>query len=128
MVTVLIVEDNEMNRDMLSRRLTKRGYHIILAEDGTEGLELATQKIPDIILMDLSLPGMDGYEATRRLRSHPSTREIPIIALSAHVRVEDINESIKSGCNEYETKPVELERLIKKMEVLLKGSPIHEAG
>lgn len=116
--TILIVEDNPMNRDMLSRRLAKRGYRILTAEDGKSGVDIAIEQQPDMILMDINLPIMDGLEATRTLKNDPATKSIPIIGLTAHARVEDRDDAIKSGCDEYESKPVEFDRLIEKIETL----------
>jgi two-component system, cell cycle response regulator DivK len=119
MTKILIVEDNEMNLDMLSRRLTRKGYQVITAIDGTEGLQMANYEMPDLILMDMSLPGMDGWEATRHLKASPETQKIPVIALTAHAMVGDREKALEAGCNDYDTKPVELDRLIGKMENLL---------
>jgi CheY-like chemotaxis protein len=116
---ILIVEDNELNRDMLSRRLQRRGYDVSFAVDGEQGLVMAGNLIPDLILMDLSLPEIDGWEAIRRLKSADGTRRIPIIALTAHALVGDRDRAFANGCDEYDTKPVELERLIGKIEGLL---------
>ena len=119
MPKVLLVEDNEMNRDMLSRRLVRRGYEVVFAVDGQQGIDMAASESPDIILMDLSLPVVDGWEATRRVKSRESTKDIPIIGLTAHAMSDDRDKAIDAGCDEYDTKPVELERLIGKMERLL---------
>ena len=119
MTKVLVVEDNEMNRDMLSRRLTRRGFQVIFAVDGQQGVDLARSERPDIILMDMSLPVMDGWEATRRVKSDDATRGVPIIGLTAHAMAGDREKAIEAGCDDYDTKPVELERLIGKMERLL---------
>ena len=119
MTKVLVVEDNEMNRDMLSRRLTRRGFQVILAVDGQLGVDLARSERPDIILMDMSLPVMDGWEATRRVKSDDATRSVPVIGLTAHAMAGDREKAIEAGCDDYDTKPVELERLIGKMERLL---------
>ena len=119
MTKVLVVEDNEMNRDMLSRRLTRRGFQVIFAVDGQQGVELARSERPDIILMDMSLPVMDGWEATRRVKSSDATRSVPVIGLTAHAMAGDREKAIEAGCDDYDTKPVELERLIGKMERLL---------
>ncbi len=116
---ILIVEDNEMNRDMLSRRLQRRGYDICVAIDGQQGLESARTLLPDLILMDLSLPRMDGWEATRLLKSEASTSRIPIIALTAHAMLSDRDKAFAAGCDEYDTKPVEFNRLLGKIESLL---------
>ena len=121
MTKILIVEDNEMNRDMLSRRLARRGYQIVLAVDGGEGIAMATAENPDLILMDMSLPVVDGWEATRRLKAEPRTRVIPVIGLTAHAMAGDREKVIDAGCDDYDTKPVELPRLLQKIEALLKG-------
>ena len=121
MTKVLVVEDNEMNRDMLSRRLTRRGFQVILAVDGQQGVDLARSERPDIILMDMSLPVVDGWEATRRVKSDDATRGVPVIGLTAHAMAGDREKAIEAGCDDYDTKPVELERLIGKMERLLGG-------
>jgi CheY-like chemotaxis protein len=125
MPKVLLVEDNEMNRDMLSRRLVRRGYEVVFAADGQQGIDMAASENPDIILMDLSLPVIDGWEATRRVKAQAATRNIPIIGLTAHAMSDDRDKAIDAGCDEYDTKPVELERLIGKMERLLGN---HQAG
>ena len=119
MTKVLVVEDNEMNRDMLSRRLTRRGFQVIFAVDGQQGVDLALSDRPDIILMDMSLPIIDGWEATRRVKSDDATRGVPVIGLTAHAMAGDREKAIEAGCDDYDTKPVELERLIGKMERLL---------
>jgi two-component system cell cycle response regulator DivK len=119
MTKVLVVEDNEMNRDMLSRRLTRRGFQVIFAVDGQQGVDLARSERPDIILMDMSLPVLDGWEATRRVKSDDATRGVPVIGLTAHAMAGDREKAIEAGCDDYDTKPVELERLIGKMERLL---------
>ena len=119
MTKILIVEDNEMNRDMLSRRLARRGYQIVLAVDGGEGIAMATAESPDLILMDMSLPVVDGWEATRRLKAEPSTRAIPVIGLTAHAMTGDREKVIEAGCDDYDTKPIELPRLLQKIEALL---------
>ena len=119
MTKILIVEDNEMNRDMLSRRLARRGYQIVLAVDGGEGIARATAESPDLILMDMSLPVVDGWEATRRLKAEPRTRVIPVIGLTAHAMAGDREKVIDAGCDDYDTKPVELPRLLQKIEALL---------
>jgi CheY-like chemotaxis protein len=119
MPKILLVEDNEMNRDMLSRRLQRRGYCVVTAEDGEKGLLLARSETPDLILMDISLPVMSGWEVTRLLKANESTRHIPIIALTAHAWVTDREKAIESGCDDYDTKPVEFGRLNEKMENLL---------
>lgn len=119
MAIVLLVEDNELNRDMLSRRLEKRGYTILMACDGSEGVEMANSQQPDIILMDMSLPIIDGWEATQKIKSNPRTGHIPIIALTAHAMSGDREKALEAGCNEYETKPIDLQRLTDKMTDLL---------
>jgi len=119
MTKVLVVEDNEMNRDMLSRRLIRRGFQVIFAVDGQQGVDLARSERPDIILMDMSLPIIDGWEATRRVKSDDATRAVPVIGLTAHAMAGDREKAIEAGCDDYDTKPVELERLIGKMERLL---------
>jgi CheY-like chemotaxis protein len=119
MPRVLLVEDNEMNRDMLSRRLARREYEVLVAVDGKEGVEMAGSVAPDLILMDMSLPVMDGWEATRQLKASPETKAIPIIALTAHAMSGDREKAIEAGCDDYDTKPIELPRLLAKMEALL---------
>ena len=119
MTKVLVVEDNEMNRDMLSRRLTRRGFQVIFAVDGQQGVDLARSERPDIILMDMSLPVIDCWEATRRVKSDDATRGVPVIGLTAHAMAGDREKAIEAGCDDYDTKPVEFERLIGKMERLL---------
>jgi two-component system, cell cycle response regulator DivK len=119
MAKILIVEDNEMNRDMLSRRLVRRGYEVVMAIDGEQGIAAARSERPDLILMDMSLPVVDGWEATRRLKAEPQTRGIPIIGLTAHAMAGDREKVINAGCDDYDTKPVELPRLLQKIEVLL---------
>jgi CheY-like chemotaxis protein len=115
----LLVEDNEMNRDMLSRRLTRRGFQVVFAVDGKQGVDLARSEKPDIILMDMSLPVMDGWEATRRVKADDATRSVPVIGLTAHAMSGDREKAIEAGCDDYDTKPVELDRLIGKIEKLL---------
>jgi two-component system cell cycle response regulator DivK len=119
MAKILIVEDNEMNRDMLSRRLIRRGYEIVMAVDGEEGIAAAKTANPDLILMDMSLPVIDGWEATRRLKAEPLTRSIPIIGLTAHAMAGDREKVIDAGCDDYDTKPIELPRLLQKIRALL---------
>jgi CheY-like chemotaxis protein len=116
MTKILIVEDNEMNRDMLSRRLERKGYQIVMAVDGGEGVEKATSETPDIILMDMSLPVLDGWEATRRVKANPATAKIPVIALTAHAMAGDRDKTIEAGCDDYDTKPIDLPRLLGKIE------------
>jgi CheY-like chemotaxis protein len=120
MPTILLVEDNELNRDMLSRRLMRKGYEVLIAEDGAKGLKVATEEKPDLILMDMSLPVIDGWEVTRRLKAEPETRAIPVIALTAHALSTDREKAMTAGCDDYDTKPVELERLLEKIEHLLR--------
>ena len=115
MPKILLVEDNEMNRDMLSRRLQRRGYSVVIAHDGEQALSLASAEMPNLILMDISLPVMDGCEVTRRLKADKKTRHIPVIALTAHALVTDRVKAINAGCDEYDTKPVEFSRLIDKI-------------
>ena len=119
MAKILIVEDNEMNRDMLSRRLARRGYEIVMAVDGAEGIATAQTIRPDLILMDMSLPVVDGWQATRRLKADAATRAIPVIGLTAHAMAGDREKVIEAGCDDYDTKPVELPRLLQKIEALL---------
>jgi len=116
---VLIVEDNEMNRDMLSRRLQRKGYEIEIAIDGQAGVDAATSGAPDIVLMDMSLPVIDGWEATRQLKANPATQTIPVIALTAHAMAGDRQKALDAGCDDYDTKPVNLASLLEKMEQLL---------
>ena len=123
MHTVLIVEDNELNRDMLSRRLERKGFRVLMAIDGLQGVELAEASCPDIILMDLSLPVMDGMEALRQLRARPNTKSIPVVALTAHAFVSDRQNALDQGFDEYESKPVNLPQLLRKIDSLL-GSPL----
>jgi two-component system, cell cycle response regulator DivK len=119
MAKILLVEDNEMNRDMLSRRLVRRGYEVVVAEDGAVGVEMAQSIAPDLILMDMSLPVMDGWEATRQLKATVATQGIPVIALTAHAMAGDEEKALAAGCDGYETKPVDLARLLARMESLL---------
>jgi CheY-like chemotaxis protein len=116
---ILLVEDNELNRDMLSRRLSRRGHQVVEATDGEAALTLAASERPDLILMDMSLPVLDGWEATRRLKAVPATRPIPVIALTAHAMVADREKSLAAGCDDFDTKPVEIERLLGKIARLL---------
>jgi two-component system cell cycle response regulator DivK len=120
MAKILLVEDSEMNRDMLARRLARRGYEVVIAVDGGQGVTLAQTEAPDLILMDMNLPVLDGSEATRQLRAAPATRSIPIIALTAHAMAGDRENALEAGCDDYDTKPIELERLLGKIEALLK--------
>ena len=121
MAKILLVEDNEMNRDMLSRRLARKGYEVAIAIDGQQGIEMARSETPDLILMDMSLPVVDGWEATRQLKSAPETQSIPVIALTAHAMAGDREKAVEAGCNDYDIKPIELPRLLEKIEALLGG-------
>jgi two-component system cell cycle response regulator DivK len=121
MPKILLVEDNEMNRDMLSRRLVRNGFTVAIAVDGQQGVEMATSERPDVILMDMSLPVMDGWEATRRIKADPATRAIPVIALTANAMVEDREKAMAAGCDDFDTKPVELPRLLEKIRAKLAG-------
>ena len=116
---ILLVEDNEMNRDMLSRRLVRNGYEVITAVDGQQGAELALSERPDLILMDMSLPVLDGWAATRRIKGYDATRGIPVIALTAHAMAGDHERAMQAGCEDYDTKPVEISRLLRKIAALL---------
>jgi two-component system cell cycle response regulator DivK len=127
MPKILLVEDNEMNRDMLSRRLQRKGYEVVLALDGQSGVEMTQTQAPDLVLMDMSLPVLDGWEATRRLKADPATRHIPVIALTAHAMSSDREKAIEAGCDDYDTKPVELTRLLAKIEALLRGRKMASA-
>ena len=119
MLKILLVEDNEMNRDMLSRRLARSGYEVILAVDGAQGVAMAASDAPDLVLMDMSLPVLDGWEATRRLKSDPATRGLPVIALTAHAMAGDEKRAREAGCDDFDTKPVEYTRLLSKIEGLV---------
>ena len=119
MAKILLVEDNEMNRDMLSRRLERRGYQIVMAVDGLQGVEMASSESPDLILMDMSLPVIDGWEATQRIKADERTKAIPVIALTAHAMSGDREKALEAGCDDYDIKPIELPRLIAKIEDLL---------
>ena len=121
MAKILLVEDNEMNRDMLSRRLERRGHEVVVAVDGAEGLALALREGPALILMDMSLPVIDGWEATRQLKADSATSSIPIIALTAHAMSDDRERAMLAGCDDYDTKPVEFQRLVQKIDALLAG-------
>lgn len=123
MAKILLVEDNEMNRDMLSRRLVKRGFEVVIAVDGLIGLAMATSEKPDLILMDMSLPGLSGWEASQKIRSDPAISKVPIIALTAHAMAEDRDRAIAAGCDEFETKPVDLASLLVKVDALLARPP-----
>jgi two-component system, cell cycle response regulator DivK len=122
MAKILVVEDNEMNRDMLMRRLQRRGYEVVIAVDGAEGLAMAQSESPALVLMDISLPVLDGWEATRRLKMAPETKSIPVIALTAHAMSGDRERCIEAGCDDFDTKPVEIARLVGKIEALLQRS------
>lgn len=119
MPKILLVEDNEMNRDMLSRRLLKQGFEMVIAVDGEQAVDLARSEAPDLILMDISLPGLDGWEATRLLKAMPETRSIPIIALTAHAMAGDREKSLAAGCNDYDTKPIDFRRLLETIQGFL---------
>jgi CheY-like chemotaxis protein len=121
MTRILLVEDNEMNRDMLSRRLNKKGYEIVVAVDGRQGVDMGVLGGYDLILMDMSLPEIDGWEATRQIRGTPQGATVPIIALTAHAMAGDREKALAAGCNDYDTKPIELPRLLEKIETLLAG-------
>lgn len=124
MPTILLVEDNEMNRDMLSRRLLRRGHDVLIAVDGAQGVAIAQEHLPDLILMDMSLPVLDGWSAARQLKSVPQTQFIPIIALTAHAMAGDREKCIEAGCDDYDTKPIEFSRLLDKIQALLpEGAP-----
>jgi two-component system, cell cycle response regulator DivK len=122
MAKILLVEDNEMNRDMLSRRLVRRGHEVIFALDGAQAVKVAEAERPEVILMDMSLPVLDGWEATRRLKADPSTRAIPVIALTAHAMAGDQERALAAGCDDYDIKPVELARLLDKIDAVMKKS------
>jgi two-component system cell cycle response regulator DivK len=121
--TILLVEDNEMNRDMLSRRLERRGYAVIVAVDGEDGVARAAADRPDLVVMDMSLPGIDGWEATRQLKAAPETSAIPVLALTAHAMAGDRERAFEAGCDDFDTKPVDLPRLLEKIAALLPGRP-----
>jgi len=121
MARILLVEDNEMNRDMLSRRLRKRGHEVLIAVDGREGLEMAAAERPDVVLLDMSLPVVDGWEAARRLKTDPATKAIPVIALTAHAMAGDRERCLEAGADDYDTKPVDFKRLLGKIDALLAG-------
>jgi two-component system cell cycle response regulator DivK len=122
MAKILLVEDNEMNRDMLSRRLERRGHEVVCAVDGAEGVAVAQRENPALILMDMSLPVLDGWEATRQIKADPATSGIPIIALTAHAMSDDREHALSAGCDDYDTKPVEFPRLVAKIDALLAGA------
>jgi CheY-like chemotaxis protein len=119
MPKILLVEDNAMNRDMLSRRLERKGYQVVLAPDGQSGLEMTRAQAPDLILMDMGLPDLDGWEVTRRLKADPATRHVPVIALTAHATSSDREEALEAGCDDFDTKPIDLPHLLAKIEALL---------
>lgn len=120
MAKILLVEDNEMNRDMLSRRLARKGHEVLIAVDGAEGVSMARDKVPDLILMDMSLPVLDGWRATEQIKAAPETKMIPVIALTANAMAGDREKCLAAGCDDYDTKPVEFPRLLSKIEMLLK--------
>src|SRR6266403_6339294 len=120
MSKILLVEDNEMTRDMLSRRLIRKGFEVVMAFDGEQAVEMAVSQNPDLILMDMSLPGLDGWEATRQIKAGPATRAIPVIALTAHAMSGDREKALEAGCDDYDTKPIDFPRLLEKIETLLK--------
>ena len=122
MPKILLVEDNEMNREMLSRRLARKGFDVVMAVDGLQGVAMASTEMPDLVLMDMSLPGIDGWEATRRIKADPATRALPVIALTAHAMSDDRAKALEAGCDEFDTKPVDLARLLGKMELFLKSA------
>jgi CheY-like chemotaxis protein len=126
MLKILLVEDNEMNRDMLSRRLQRKGYEVLLAVDGEQGVQAARAEPPDLVLMDMSLPVLDGWEATRRLRAEEATRALPIIALTAHAMPGDEQKALAAGCDDYDTKPIDFPRLLGKIEALLQRKSAHD--
>jgi two-component system, cell cycle response regulator DivK len=128
MPRLLLVEDNEENRDGLSRHLRRKGFEVLLAVDGRQGVEAARAGAPDLILMDMSLPVLDGWEATRQLKAAPETRHIPVIALTAHAMAGDREKALQAGCDEYDTKPVEITRLLGKIQALLGGPPAPDGG
>jgi two-component system cell cycle response regulator DivK len=119
MAKVLLVEDNEMNWDMLSRRLRRKGYEVVIATDGQQGVDMALSEAPDLILMDMSLPVLDGWEATRQIKAAPETQAIPVIALTAHAMAGDQEKALAAGCDDYDTKPIEFKRLLGKIQVIL---------
>ena len=123
MTKILLVEDNQMNRDMLSRRLARKGYEVVVAIDGQQGVEMARSETPDLILMDISLPVLDGWEATRQLKTAPETQAIPVIALTAHAMAGDREKALAAGCDDFDTKPVEMSRLLGKIAALLGEGP-----
>ncbi|GIP18060.1 response regulator [Paenibacillus montaniterrae] len=127
MEAILLVEDNEMNRDMLSRRLSRKGFRVIAAEDGQQGIELAVSERPDLVLMDLSLPVVDGWEATRTLKQSAETKHIPVIVLTAHAMAGDEQKAREAGCDDFDTKPVDFTRLLNKIQAALAGCSEHQA-
>jgi two-component system, cell cycle response regulator DivK len=128
MPKILLVEDNALNRDMLSRRLQRKGYQVVIAEDGQQGIDIARAEAPQLILMDMSLPVKDGWEATREIKADAATRRIPLIALTAHAMAGDRERALAAGCDDYDTKPVEFQRLLGKIEVLLANGPANAAS
>jgi len=122
MTQVLLVEDNELNRDMLSRRLQRRGFEVLLAVDGQQGIDMATEHLPEVILMDMNLPIIDGWEATRRLKANSLTQKIPVIGLTAHAMTGDREKCLAAGCDQYDTKPIDFESLLEKIRSLLKNN------
>jgi CheY-like chemotaxis protein len=128
MAKILLVEDNEMNRDLLSRRLERKGYQVVMAVDGAEGVALARSELPDLILMDMSLPVMNGWDATREIKKIPETQRIPLIALTAHAMPGDREKAVEAGCDDYDTKPIELPRLMGKIEALLQRAAAGREG
>ena len=126
MFKILLVEDNEMNRDMLTRRLQRKGYEVVIAADGKEAVRKAQSQTPDLILMDIRLPLMDGWEAMRRIKIMPETQSIPIIALTAHAMAGDMEKCMDAGCDDYDTKPIDLPRLLEKMQALLNNQDSHD--
>lgn len=123
MAKILLVEDNEMNRDMLSRRLIRRGFEVLIAVDGAQGVAMASSELPALILMDMSLPVLDGWEATKQVKAGEATRHIPVIALTAHAMAGDRDKALGAGADDFDTKPIELDRLLAKMDALLKPKP-----
>lgn len=128
MPKILLIEDNEMNRDMLSRRLERKGMQVLVAVDGEQGVAMAQSELPDLILMDMSLPVLDGWAATRQLKSDPETRNIPIIALTAHAMADDRNRCLEAGCDDYDTKPIDFTRLMGKIQTLLHSLTVAYSG
>lgn len=128
MPKILLVEDNEMNRDMLSRRLRRKGHEVVIAVDGEEGVRMAQSEAPDLILMDISMPVMDGLEATRQIKGVPEMQSIPIIGLTAHAMAGDREKSLEAGCDDYDTKPIDFQRLLGKTQALLKKYANHDKG